>query len=62
MWAVAPVIVITRYGVKHFGFNWGTISFAEAVGQLALQPIAGAVYSTFNSDGKQHRRLQDAHN
>jgi MFS family permease len=42
--AIFPALTADQYGLKNFGFNYGIVYLAYAVGALLANPIADALY------------------
>jgi len=55
LFCLGPAIISLLFGVAHFGFNWGLTSVAPALGSLALNAIASALYDQ-NIDSSDSRK------
>eukprot|EP00164_Ancoracysta_twista_P003441 GFYU01004590.1.p1 GENE.GFYU01004590.1~~GFYU01004590.1.p1 ORF type:complete len:474 (-),score=122.47 GFYU01004590.1:70-1491(-) len=52
LFSIVPTFLSERFGVLHFGFNWGVTTLALAAGNLILGKVAGAVYDAHGHTGK----------
>jgi len=53
IFSVTPTVMSERFGVGHYGVNWGWVCWGVALGGQAMSLVFGAVYdANSNEDGK----------
>jgi len=53
LFCIVPIIISERYGLQHFGANWGLMGVAPAIGALCIATyLAGGLADKFKEDAQ----------